>query len=159
MAPMFDDVTVARFWSKVDKNGPDGCWLWLGQIRKTRQPYGSFWVPPKNVPAHRFSYELAIGPIPDGLVLDHLCRNPSCVNPAHLEPVTTKENLMRGVGLPALNAQKTHCKYGHPLSGDNLIIRVQTQGKSTSQVRVCKICKYAAVRKWKRQDKERRASI
>lgn len=71
--------------------------------------------------AHRLAYEQQVGPVPRGLVLDHLCRNPACVNPAHLEPVSDKENILRGTGAGARNARKTHCVRGHELAGDNLL--------------------------------------
>ena len=81
-----------RFWAKVKKT--DGCWLWTGW--KNDRGYGNFEVDStRTVKAHRFAYEVLVGPIPDGLTLDHLCRNPSCVNPEHLEPVTLRENIMR----------------------------------------------------------------
>ena len=109
-----------RFWSKVDRSGgPDACWPWTGATMNGgygnfRGGYGH------NVKAHRFAYELMVGPIPDGLTIDHLCRHPVCVNHAHLEPVTMRENILRGQSASALNAAKTHCHYGHPLSGANL---------------------------------------
>ena len=85
-----------RFWSRVQKT--DGCWLWTAG--KNNNGYGWFKVNGKMVLAHRFSYELHIGPIPEGLVLDHVkargCTNRTCVNPAHLEPVTELENIRRG---------------------------------------------------------------
>lgn len=107
-----------RFWAKVDKTGV--CWLWTASVR--RGGYGQFWSARAGriVGAHRWAYEEMVGPIPDGLYLDHLCRNPRCVNPEHLEPVTNGENLRRGVNPIAVNAAKTHCPQGHPLSGDNL---------------------------------------
>jgi hypothetical protein len=90
-----------------------GCWLWLGCVRP--DGYGVRGVSKtRQVRAHRFVYELARGPIPRGLDLDHLCRVRSCVNPAHLEPVTRGENLRRGVGLSVQHSRKTACPLGHP---------------------------------------------
>mgnify|MGYP001608583411 CR=1 FL=1 len=80
-----------RFWAKVLVG--DGCWDW--QASKTPGGYGSFRAADRTVCAHRFSYELLVGPIPEGLDLDHLCRNKGCVNPEHLEPVTRRENMLR----------------------------------------------------------------
>lgn len=90
-----------RFWEKVEKMAPDGCWFWLAS---TRNGYGQIgqWSKGTIDYAHRVAYEMLVGPIPAGLVLDHICRNPSCVNPAHLEPVTQAENLRRGAGRPGV---------------------------------------------------------
>ena len=128
-------MTVAqRFWSKVDKRGPDDCWEWQAGI--SPNGYGSFWDGAKNVRSHRYSYEERCGPIPEGLVIDHLCRNPLCVNPDHLEPVTDRENVLRGVGPTAQNARKTHCKRGHLLSEENVY-------RPTDGFRRCRICEQA----------------
>jgi hypothetical protein len=90
-----------RFWPKVQKT--DGCWLWTGAKSKG---YGSFRPDNKtNGWAHRFAYELLVGPIPDGLHIDHLCRVPACVNPAHMEIVTLVENVLRGNSIPAVRAR------------------------------------------------------
>lgn len=106
-----------RFWPKVSRS--DGCWEWTGSCF-IPQGYGRFWMGgTKYVRAHRFAYELLVGPIPDGLVLDHLCRNRKCVRPDHLEPVTQGENVLRGVGLPAVNVAKTHCIHGHEFTEAN----------------------------------------
>lgn len=102
-----------RFWAKVDKEGPGGCWLWAAYVNP--DGYGEFWpTTDRHVGAHRYSYELNVGPIPEGLHIDHLCRVRNCVNPAHLEPVTCRENLLRGDTFQAANAAKTHCPQGHP---------------------------------------------
>lgn len=113
-----EDV-ARRFWQKVDRRGPDECWPWLGC--KNGSGYGDLYIDGRTRRAHRFAYELLVGPIPSGLTLDHLCRTRHCVNPAHLEPVTNKENLMRGVSFSALNAKKTHCKRGHEFTPENTV--------------------------------------
>lgn len=109
----------ARFWIKVRKT--DTCWFWTAGT--THDGYGLFWFDGQTVYSHRWAYEHQIGPIPAGLTLDHLCRNSNCVRPSHLEPVTMRENILRGNNLAAQNARKTHCsKYGHPLFGSNLYL-------------------------------------
>lgn len=111
-----------RFWEKVWRWGDKECWTWLGA---TSRGYGYF-SPDRKAGkqglAHRWVYQALIGPIPPGATLDHLCRNRACVNPAHLEAVTVKENVLRGVGHSAQNARKTHCLRGHLLSGENLYL-------------------------------------
>lgn len=115
----------ARFWSYVDKNGPipeshpelGHCWLWTGS--KNGAGYGSFYFKGRQIKAARWIYERKKGPIPEGLVLDHLCKNPSCVNPFHLEPVPQRENVIRGNGPTSNNARKTHCPKGHPYDESN----------------------------------------
>lgn len=121
---------IERFWEKVMPEPNSGCWLWMAASDK--HGYGRLGSGSKLVLAHRFSYELHNGPIPSGLQLDHLCRVPACVNPAHLEPVTPGENVRRG-NAGKYNADKTHCKRGHPLSGGNL--RIETTGS-----RRCRAC-------------------
>lgn len=108
-----------------------GCREWT----HTRTPagYGNVWQSGKRSLAHRLSFETFIGPIPDGLQLDHTCRNRLCINPAHLEPVTNRENTLRGVGETAQNAAKTHCIRGHDLSGPNMLVRPN----GTRRCRVC----------------------
>jgi hypothetical protein len=94
---------------------PNGCWLWTGA--KTRG-YGSASFDGRRYRAHRLTYELLVGPIPEGLTLDHLCRVTACVNPAHLEPVTQKENIRRGETGENMRS-KTHCPMGHPFDEKN----------------------------------------
>lgn len=108
-----------RFWAKVDKNGPNGCWLWTGA--KTGAGYGAFST--KAALAHRLSYEMLVGPIPAGLVLDHLCRVTACVNPGHLEPVTNRINVLRGTAPTAAFHWATHCIHGHEFTPDNTYLR------------------------------------
>lgn len=107
-----------RFWKKVAKGSDTECWPWLAAHNS--EGYGAFWDGTRSVQAHRFAYADLTGPIPDGLTLDHLCRNRECVNPAHLEPVTNRENILRGEGPTAQHARQTHCIRGHELSGANL---------------------------------------
>lgn len=112
-----------RFDEKT-RTGLDGCVEWTGG--KTSTGYGTFYVGPgRYALAHRYVYEQTVGPIPDGMNLDHLCRNRGCVNPAHVEPVTQRENLLRGLTIPAMNASKTKCPGGHDLSGSNLYVDPQ----------------------------------
>lgn len=96
--------------------------------------------------AHRVAWEAANGPIPEGMQIDHLCRNRACVNPDHLEPVTSRINTLRGVSPAAKNVHKTHCLRGHPLSGENLY--VDRKGK-----RSCRVCKRAAEKRYRAKNK------
>lgn len=126
-----------RFWPKVLMAAPDECWLWGAYIAP--EGYGRIHAgrdSPRPLLAHRVAYELLVGPIPEGLTLDHLCRNRGCVNPAHLEPVTNRENIMRGTSVPARNARKTHCKHGHVFSPENT--RLRRDGS-----RICNACRLA----------------
>ena len=113
-------MLTERFWSKVHQTPCGGCWLWTASTNW--RGYGEFRLEGKNRAAHRLAYESEVGPIPDGYEIDHLCRVRNCVNPAHLEAVTHRENLLRGETLPARAAAKTHCPQGHPYSGDNLYV-------------------------------------
>jgi hypothetical protein len=108
-----------------------GCWVIDGWLNA--EGYGQFSVNNRCRLAHRAVYELLVGAIPPGMQLDHLCRVRRCVNPAHLEPVTNRENSMRGTGFSALNAAKTHCPKGHAYSVTNT--RVDKLGK-----RFCRAC-------------------
>lgn len=107
-----------RFWSKVDKSGD--CWIWRGS--RASLGYGQFPIGKRMTLAHRIAYTFIRGSIPDGLVLDHLCQNTSCVNPDHLDPVTHRENILRGSSPHAINARKTSCPSGHPYSAENTYI-------------------------------------
>lgn len=113
------------------------CMPWPGVV--SVNGYGRIRVDGKWVGIHRIMYEFFRGPIPSGMVIDHLCRNRSCVNPAHLEVVTAEENTLRGVSFSAANAKKSECVRGHPLSGENL--RIRTSGRNGRTERECLACK------------------
>lgn len=128
-------------------NPETGCHEWSGC--KSRGGYGQIRAAGRTAKAHRVAWELANGPIPPGLQLDHLCRNRACVNPAHLEPVTQRENVVRGIGPTAVNAAKTHCPRGHALSGDNLAAHEIKLGYR--KCRACKLAQNRASKAAKRQ--------
>ena len=113
---------VIRFWSHITVDVSSGCWLWDKPAKYTG--YGRLVLTNrKEKGAHVYSYERMFGPVPKGKELDHLCRNRPCANPFHVEPVTQRENIIRGEGVTARNLRKTHCVNGHPLVGDNLYLR------------------------------------
>jgi hypothetical protein len=132
---------------RVERNGEDDCWPWLGGI----SPFGYGMLLGDNgrmARAHRIAYEHHFGPIPEGLHIDHTCHNIDgscrggktcphrrCVNPAHLESVTNRDNILRGVGPTAANARKTHCPRGHAFTPDNLVPSNLKVGS-----RACLIC-------------------
>lgn len=131
-----------RFWSKVDKDGPvpdyaphlGQCWIWTDSPNRG---YGRLFIAKRPRQAHRLSYEMTIGPIAEGMDLDHLCRVTVCVNPAHLEPVTHQINILRGEAPPAHAARKLTCPKGHPYDLSNTWVSPSTGW------RVCRTCQSA----------------
>jgi hypothetical protein len=114
------------------------CWIWKGGLTKG---YGHFWFAGKTTKAHRWFWEQASGPVPKGYHLDHLCKNPRCVNPAHLELVTVRENILRGIGPAALNAKATQCHNGHQFTPENTYIH--------NGSRSCRKCRALAMRSYR----------
>lgn len=137
-----------RFEAKYEPEPNTGCWLWLGSL--SWYGYGWIWDGKRNTHAHRVSYELYRGQIPGGLHLDHLCRVRCCVNPAHLEAVTSAENTSRG-----LLGGRSHCKRGHEFTEANSIRR-----PSRPNERACRQCEtegWLAYRKRRKEQRNARA--
>ena len=137
---------LERLLTKITFHGDTGCWLWKANVSRG---YARISVGGVTEMVHRLTYKWLVGPIPEGLPLDHLCHNADascpggetcphrrCLNPAHLEPVTHRENILRGRGIGALNAAKTHCPRGHPLEGENLYVPPNGD-------RLCRTCRRA----------------
>ena len=117
-----------------------GCWVWQWATRKS-DGYGTAYKNRKKVQAHRLIYEEIKGQIPAGLTLDHLCRNILCVNPDHLEPVTQRENVLRGNGVAAIHARKTHCIRGHEFNKENTMVVKRGRG--------CRTCHYMRAKNYR----------
>lgn len=123
---------------------PDGCWIWTRA--KTDQGYGSFAMAGRTYRAHRWFYEHFIGPVPEGLHLDHLCRNRACCNPGHLEPVTSRENTLRSpIAITALKARQTHCIHGHEFTPENT--------RRVGNQRFCRTCSREEGRRFRERAK------
>lgn len=129
---------LERVLARCDRSGP--CWVWQGA---TTNGYGRIRVAGVLLIVHRLVYELVVGPVPDGLDLDHLCRVRACCNPAHLEPVTRRENLLRGQGATA-RAHADACHRGHPFDEANTRLERTHGGRYT--VRRCRRCDAAKAR-------------
>lgn len=119
-----------RLWAMVTKS--ESCWLWQGFVRK--DGYASVFDGDRYDYIHRVAYRLLVGPIPEGLHIDHLCRIRNCVNPDHLEPVTPGENVRRGLS-GINNYSKTHCKSGHEFTPENTY---HAKGDGSRHCRTCK---------------------
>ena len=137
---------LQRFWKYATPGSPSECWEWRGGRNRG---YGAFSSSGRLVGAHRWLYQELRGALPVGVQLDHLCSNQSCVHPAPLEPVTRKENILRGICPSAENARKQNCKAGHPLSGPNLRIRHTKRGAE----RFCVACSKERDRRYRPRTK------
>ena len=143
--PMLDSRPVLERYD-INENG---CWVWAGSIHPTgygrTSPLGYI---------HRFFYEVHVGPIPEGMVVDHLCMNKPCVNPAHLEAVTQHENVLRavaaGLGRNSVNVGRTHCDAGHELTPENAV-----QGRPFQ----CKLCMRERTRARRQAQRESRDAL
>jgi hypothetical protein len=127
-------------WIAEDRGYSTPCWIWL--LARNKKGYGVARVGTRMISAHRAVFEELQGEVPSGLQLDHLCRTHECVNPEHLEPVTARENILRGVGLSAVNARKNHCIKGHEFTVENTYI--DTLGK-----RNCRRCRIERKRRYR----------
>lgn len=125
---------AGRFWEKVQKT--DTCWLW--KAGHNAFGYGVFKWNDKMGLAHRWSYEQAKGPIPEGLEIDHLCRVRNCVNPDHMEAVTHRVNMFRAEAPNNILHRIRTCKNGHPINSENTARR--KSGPRKGQIMYCKIC-------------------
>lgn len=134
--------------SSVEMAG--GCRVWVGSGNGIG--YGTLSVDGRTVYAHREAYAVAFGPIPDGMVVDHLCRNRACINPHHMELVTNAENIRRGVSPSAINRRKTHCKRGHRFDAENTY-------RDPNGGRYCKECKRMHNRNWRARRSARKSPI
>lgn len=142
---------IARIEARIDKS--TDCWTWTGPTVSGGYGRVTWSVAPGKLiwrSTHRVMYRHLVGDIPEGLDLDHLCRNRACCNPEHLEPVTRQVNLLRGDTIPARRAAVTECPAGHPYEGENLMI--DTLGR-----RGCRECVRAKNRAYYHANKERRA--
>lgn len=137
------EAVATQLMRRVTRDAASGCWLFTGYLNN--DGYGHIAVEGRFFGAHRLSYELARGPIPDGLHLDHLCKTRNCVNPDHLEPVTAHENWRRGASPTLANSLKVECVNGHEFDVANTYVDT-SRGRD---VRVCRACNRAAVARYK----------
>ena len=158
LTPLPRTTLIERVMAKVDKSGPvpagaphlGPCWIWFGHLNRTGYGQVNRGAKEGRALVHRVLYEHHVGPVPQGLELDHLCSVRACCNPTHLEPVTHAENVRRGRSAESVReraAKRTHCNNGHPYTGDNF--RITKDGR-----RRCRVCN----REWARQNKTKRSA-
>jgi hypothetical protein len=134
--------TLSDIYQKINKFSPNDCWIWTGY--KINGGYGMVGYNGESVLVHRLIYSIEVGPVSSLLDLDHLCKNRACCNPAHLEPVTHLENVLRG-NTGKHNLTKTCCRHGHEYSDSNTAI---ITGKNGKPERVCKQCRLEAHKRY-----------
>lgn len=133
-----------RLLEKVLVNSKTKCWIWTSQT--DNGGYGKFWFERKCQLAHRVSYIIFVGPIPELMTLDHyFCNTPGCINPVHLKLATQRQNILRGNNICARNARKTHCSQGHEF---------EFKMENGRERRICRICaRESARRRWRERNK------
>ena len=149
--PPTDAEIEARFWKHVSPEPNSGCWLWTAS--EDGRGYGQFapfgWRglhKQGSIKAYKFAYLFYRGSVPDGKELDHVCRNRLCVNPDHLEPVSHRENVLRGDSPSARQARQTHCKRGHEFTAENT-----WSGDEHRRCKTCDKVRMAAFHKARRE--------
>ena len=148
--PLLSGKDLDRFLANVLVGG-DGCWIWQGAKRAKK--YGHLRVQGKQPAAHRLSYRLLAGPVPDGMLVCHHCDTPLCVRPSHLFLGSPKDNSQDASEKGRINGQqKTHCPKGHPYSGDNLYLRPPSRWQKVN--RMCRTCMRANTRRWRAEKKK-----
>lgn len=147
--PLRDRLYEKTKPGEIPKNRPElgACLVWTGHVAQSG--YGTLAITKRKILAHRMAYELEVGRIPDGLVIDHLCENKQCVNPEHMEPVTLRENFRRS----NQNLDKTHCPQGHPYSPENTRLKKGPYGFR----RHCKTCETAHSRRYDAEHRKERS--
>ena len=141
---MAETIIYERFWSRV-KIAPSGCWEWTA-AKSGPMGYGCCWDGLRRRMAHRFLYETLYGDVPQGFELDHLCRNPKCVNPNHLEVVTRSQNVLRGIAPQRAKEyykRQQYCKRGHKFTETNTY-------RSPNGRRRCRTCAYNYLKEWRK---------
>lgn len=144
---------IHRFFDKVDTDFDSGCWNWTGARCGTNRAYGQFFLDGRRQLAHRAAWRIFIGEMPEGYDLDHLCRNPRCVNPWHIEPVPHRENVRRGwAAILAARRELLVCPSGHRLDEAN--IYVDPLGAAR-----CRACRREAQKRWREANPEAAAAM